>query len=560
MCDKEACGRKAPLSREFQAMINSPCRTPALIVISVFILVLSGPVHAEPGQLEAFQRAQRLVQESLSRHGDHRAAEAAGGFQVRLQGTYDLTTRLQGRSAFRDEPTAIEEHIAYDAGEGRVSYDADYFNYFSSNQKYREIFDDQGRMIYIDRLNANGGWVPLEMVRDIRERYLRVLPGMLLAEALAHPRSLRYLGESEAGGARVDMVSFTTRGGDALRLSIDRETRLLSSVSSLIDMPLLGWTTMSWNWTEYAPAESGVTAPGRLQVRLGDRMLKDVAMTVEFGTVPDAFEAPEGVEIGDPPEDLLGLSDFVPYGQRPPVVETLMPQVYLVKSLRPGFGLLFVEFDEYVVAVDAPTGWYEMNQIPPMNWSHGDAIDALGKKYQAAIRQTVPDKPVRYVVLTHHHSDHIGGILPFIDAGAKVIAGANAAHLVRIAVANREARPSGTGQAPGGDFMEIVDEEYAISDGSMIMRLIELPDENPKADNYLMVYVPEQKLLYTTGFIYPVPEEVFPPKESIPLSQYFVKWLDESGLDVDHIYNVHGMNKVESWHLETIRQLSSTPP
>ncbi|MDX1555275.1 MAG: MBL fold metallo-hydrolase, partial [Xanthomonadales bacterium] len=393
-------------------------RSLALVAFAIAILILSGPVHGESGQLASFKNAYRLVHESLSKHGDHRAVETAGGFQVRLHGTYDLTTRLQGRSAFRDEPTDIEEHITYDARKGWVSYDADYFNYFSSNQKYREIYDDQGRVIYIDKLNSDGGWLPFEMVPDARERYLRVLPGMLLAEALRHSRSLRSVGESQAGGAVLDVVSFTTPGGDALYLSIDRETRLLSSASALIDMPLLGWTRMSWNWAGYAPGKSGLVNPARLEVRLGDRILKSVDMTTTFGGYPDAFEAPEGVDIGDPPEDLLRRADFVPYGERPPEVETLVPQVYLVKGLRPGFGMVFVEFDEYVVAVDAPTGWYEMNQIPPMNWSHGDAIDALGRKYLRAIAQTVPDKPVRYVVLSHHHSDHIGGILPFIDAGA----------------------------------------------------------------------------------------------------------------------------------------------
>ena len=90
----------------------------------------------------------------------------------------------------------------------------------------------------------------------------------------------------------------------------------------------------------------------------------------------------------------------------------------------------------------------------------------------------------------------------------------------------------------------------------MAMRLIELPAGNPKADNYLMVYLPKQKLLYATAFIYPLPESVFPPRESIPLSKYFVDWLDASGLDVELIYNVHGMGLVEDWHLQTIRDLA----
>ena len=470
--------------------------------------------------------------------------------QVLMTGTYDLTTRLQGRSVFRDEPTPITELITWDAQSDRVSYDSDYFNYFSSNQKYREIYDDQARMIYIGTLNASGGWAPFEVVTDARERYLRVLPGMLLAEALQHPRSLRFEGREQNGAVELDVVSFTTIAGDALQLFIDPESALLHSASTLIEMPLLGWTTMSWNWSNYTKNDHGLSSPGRLEVKLGDRTLKDVSMSVSFGEYPGAFEAPGGIEIGDPPDDLARLADFVPYGERPPEVETLLPRVHMVKNLRPGFGLMFVEFEDFVVAIDAPTGWYEMNQFPPMNWSHGDAIDALGKKYLAAIKQTTPGKPVTYVVLTHHHSDHIGGFLPFVEAGASIVAGRNAAHLVDLALETQ-------GMDLSNGQLEIVTDPYTIQDSSMTMQLIPLPDGNPKADDYLMVYLPGEKLLYATAFIYPIPESVFPPKESIPLSKFFVEWLDNSGLDAELIYNVHGMNRVEDWQIEAIRQLAA---
>jgi len=40
-------------------------------------------------------------------------------------------------------------------------------------------------------------------------------------------------------------------------------------------------------------------------------------------------------------------------------------------------------------------------------------IDAAKAKY--------PDKPIRYLVLTHHHMDHTGGMRTFVAEGAKVI-------------------------------------------------------------------------------------------------------------------------------------------
>lgn len=52
----------------------------------------------------------------------------------------------------------------------------------------------------------------------------------------------------------------------------------------------------------------------------------------------------------------------------------------------------------------------------------------LGDQFYNALMEqikTVSDKPVKYVVITHHHQDHSGNIQKFVDAGAQVIAHEN---------------------------------------------------------------------------------------------------------------------------------------
>lgn len=192
-----------------------------------------------------------------------------------------------------------------------------------------------------------------------------------------------------------------------------------------------------------------------------------------------------------------------------------------------------------------------------MNWSSGDSISAFGTKYIKAIAATAPGKPIRHLVLTHHHSDHIGGLRPFVAAGAGVIGGAAAARLARQMVeAPFSLSPDELIDRVVQPSIEVVRGRRRIADGTMTMELIELPNGNPKADHYLMVYLPEQKILYTTAFIYPVPEAEFPPLESVDLSIYFVDWLDRSGLDVERVLNVHGSGRVEPWHLARIRELA----
>ena len=54
-----------------------------------------------------------------------------------------------------------------------------------------------------------------------------------------------------------------------------------------------------------------------------------------------------------------------------------------------------------------------------------------------------------------------------------------------------------------------------------------------------------------------MPESVFPLVESVPLSAWFVDWLDGSGLAVDEVWNLHGTGRVEDWQLEYFRQLGT---
>src|SRR5205085_9261906 len=65
---------------------------------------------------------------------------------------------------------------------------------------------------------------------------------------------------------------------------------------------------------------------------------------------------------------------------------------------------LIVAMKDHLVIVDAPYGELQSRWV----------IDAAKAKY--------PGKPIRYLVLTHHHMDHTGGMRTYVAEGAKVIA------------------------------------------------------------------------------------------------------------------------------------------
>lgn len=526
-------------------------------LMSLVICCVARPAANASNAIDGYRLGYEAVARSLESHGGLHEFQQAGGVTIETSGTFDLTARLQGRSPFRSEPTPIRERISVDLDGERVSYDVDWSNYKFSQQSLREVYDAKGRVLYIDRNAGSAGWPPFLAVPDAKERFKRFLPQFVLADALRNRATLRAMGEGRFNEQSVDVVGYVTSVGDHMTLYMDRETGQLLGASCVFDMELLGDTEIRWAWSGHRKAGT-IELPTRMQVFLDGNLLKNVALDISLGVGADAFIPPEGIEAGDPPEvsGMTRFSDFTPYSRRPGQARELAPGVYLAPGVRPGFHMFFVEFDDFVVAVDAPTGWYEINQVPPFNFVRGEGTSALGEKYIRIINETIPDKPIRHVVLTHHHSDHIGGVREFIARGIGIIAAEPAAAAARRAA--RRAYTINPDALTGRSVepkIEIVEGDKVISDGNMVVRLIGLPDGNPKAEGFLVVYLPEQKIMYLTSFLYPVPEDSFPVPESVPLSLWFVHWLDQSGLDVERIYNVHGQALVQDWQLEKFRKM-----
>src|SRR6266571_2964562 len=77
-----------------------------------------------------------------------------------------------------------------------------------------------------------------------------------------------------------------------------------------------------------------------------------------------------------------------------------------------GSNNIWIVFEDYVVVVDA--------NFPK---EAGDVIQAIKK---------TTDKPIRYVLDTHHHGDHSYGNAVFGQEGASIVAQTNCARLLRV--------------------------------------------------------------------------------------------------------------------------------
>lgn len=162
--------------------------------------------------------------------------------------------------------------------------------------------------------------------------------------------------------------------------------------------------------------------------------------------------------------------------------------------------------------------------------------DAQSKWVLDAARARYPNKPVRYLVLTHHHMDHAGGLRAYIAEGATLIVGQGSAdHFRRVLSAPWSRNPDLAARDLSGARIVEVAGKYVLADGRREVAVYEVA--NPHARGMLIGYVPEAKLGFVTDIWTPGPP--LPPKPN-PGLLAVVEAVRKNGLQPERFAGGHG--------------------
>ena len=135
----------------------------------------------------------------------------------------------------------------------------------------------------------------------------------------------------------------------------------------------------------------------------------------------------------------------------------------------------------------------------------------------AEVKHNVPNKPIKYVVNSHHHFDHSGGLGAFVAEGATIIThNISKAFFEQSLAAPRTVQPDKLAQSGKKATVEGVGDKRVLTDGTRTVELYHIQG-NVHNDGLIMAYLPKEKLLIEGDAYTPAAPDAPPPRSPIRL-------------------------------------------
>jgi glyoxylase-like metal-dependent hydrolase (beta-lactamase superfamily II) len=325
------------------------------------------------------------------------------------------------------------------------------------------------------------------------------------------------------GGRKVAVVSFNGENKAKVNGYIN-DQNMVERVETWIDNPVLGDMLFEALYTDYKDF-GGVKFPTRIVQRQGGYPILDLTITDVKPNAPVSIQPPQG-RGGGAGGGGQAAAAAVPS-------EKLADGVYLILG---GYASLAVDFKDHIVVLEGPQ-------------SEARALAVI-----AEAKKLIPNKPIRYVVNTHHHFDHSSGLRAFVAEGATIVTHQiNEPYYKKVFAAPRTLNPDRMAESKRQPTFETVGDRKVLTDGNQVIELHRLQNSGHN-DGILVAYLPKLKLLYEADAYNPPAKPLGgPPPQISPYVANLAANVDRLKLDVERIIPVHypadnrPVTKAELW-------------
>jgi glyoxylase-like metal-dependent hydrolase (beta-lactamase superfamily II) len=340
---------------------------------------------------------------------------------------------------------------------------------------------------------------PALVAVDDRLYQLWITPHGVIKAAMAHNATVQTKTED---GKKLTTIAFMVPGKFKVNALVN-DRNLVEKVESWNTNPVLGDMLTETTYTDYKDFD-GVQFPTKIAQKQGGFPSLDLTVSEVKPNAPADIQVPDNVRQATVQVKIDKAADGVWYvtgGTHHSVV---------------------VEMKDHLVIIEGPQN------------------DERAMAVITEVKKAMPTKPIKYVVNSHHHFDHAGGLGPFVAEGSTIIThDMNKAFLEQSLAAPRTVQPDMVAKSGKKPMVEGVKDKRVLSDDTRTIELHHIQGSLHN-DGLIMAYLPKEKLLVEADVYTPAAPNAPPPAQPNPVQVNLHDNIERLQLTVDQILPLHG--------------------
>jgi len=334
--------------------------------------------------------------------------------------------------------------------------------------------------------------------------------------ATAHPQTI--------GGKRFQVVTFNapvnSPGGLPYKMVGYIDSRnLVEKVQTWLENPIFGDMLIEAEYTFYRDGANGLKFPAQMvQKRGGWPTFTAYLLGADANpaNLQQLLTAPPGRGRG-------GAPGGAPPAAAGPTSEKLAEGVYRING---AYNSMAIEFADYILLFEPG----------PQNEARAQAVIAEAKR-------VIPNKPIRYGVISHHHFDHTSGLSAAVAEGITIVTPeVNRNFLMTALSAPRTLAPDAMSKSGKKPIIEGFKGDKRVFQDATRTFEVHVIQGLPHADGIIIGYLPKEKILvYADMFNLPPPNDPV-PNPPVVGTMVLLDNIERLHLDPEKVMSIHSLN------------------